>query len=130
MVQCIPVLRSLLRDVTSSPAASKRIRPRSDELKPNRPKFYQPSPLSRWESSQARTSRLPGSSPGVNAMNGFDFSFKNSEASSTSEVELISWNEEKELEKELYMDENGRIGILPSISEENEEGKPWKRLRV
>ena len=68
-------------------------------------------------------------------MNAFDFDFKRSQASSASQVELVSWNHEeknfeRELEKELYVDENGKIGILPSISEDSEGERKWEGSRV
>jgi len=134
MVQCIPVLRPFLRVVTG-PAASKRMPDKPIQPKTPKQKTYEPTPLSRWESSQARASRPNESSYGESIINAFDFDFKRSQASSASQVELVSWNHEekdfeRELEKELYMDENGKIGILPSISEDSEGERKWEGSRV
>ncbi|KAF2686037.1 hypothetical protein K458DRAFT_363594 [Lentithecium fluviatile CBS 122367] len=122
MVQCIPVLRPFLRDVTTS-LTSKRIPSKSY-------KSYEPSPLSRtWESSRIRFSKAPtlslDQSIDQSSVGGFNFDFKEARVTNTAGIELRPMSPgERDVEKLMDMSDRGRGEPLKSIVEESDEEWP------
>jgi hypothetical protein len=124
MVQCIPVLRPFVRDVTTS-LKSKPPSTKSSFAKP-----YEPSPLSRtWERSIQTNSTLPPMSFNQSSIDPFEFDFKKPIATSTAGIEMVTMSEKRDFDKEVEVDEWERGGVLMSIVEESDEEKGFKDRR-